>query len=244
MSKRLKFFIGHLSISFLIALVTVGMVFFIWYPSPLAKAVGVTHIFLMLMIIDVIVGPVLGWLVYKEEKKTLRIDLTIIILIQFFALSYGIYAIQQGRPVWLVFNVDQFEVVRNNEIYNKNIQQAQVRFQKVPMLSPQFAAVKFSENQKQKQQDMFDEVINGISLAQRPERYVELTQVRAQIQQRAQSLDLLNQYNNQVLVQKILEKYPQATAFVPLKSNAVDMTVLINKEKGEVIKIVDLRPWK
>lgn len=69
MSKRLKFFIGHLSISFLIALVVVGVVFFIWYPSPLAKAVGVTHIFLMLMIIDVIVGPILGWLVYKEGKK-------------------------------------------------------------------------------------------------------------------------------------------------------------------------------
>ena len=29
-----------------------------------------------------------------------------------------------------------------------------------------------------------------------------------------------------------------------LKANVVDMTVLINKEKGEVVKIVDLRPWK
>jgi hypothetical protein len=46
-----------------------------------------------------------------------------------------------------------------------------------------------------------------------------------------------------MLVQK-LKQYPQANAFVPLKANAVDMTVLINKEKGEVVKIVDLRPWK
>jgi len=42
----------------------------------------------------------------------------------------------------------------------------------------------------------------------------------------------------------ILQPVSQATAFLPLKANAVDMTVLINKEKGEVIKIVDLRPWK
>ena len=51
-------------------------------------------------------------------------------------------------------------------------------------------------------------------------------------------------YNDSNIVDKVLSKYPQATAFVPLKANALDMTVLINKEKGEVVKIVDLRPWK
>lgn len=54
----------------------------------------------------------------------------------------------------------------------------------------------------------------------------------------------LYKYNDKQLVQEILGQYPQADAFVPLKANAVDMTVLIDKEKGEVVKIVDLRPWK
>ncbi|AZN67958.1 TfpX/TfpZ family type IV pilin accessory protein [Acinetobacter haemolyticus] len=244
MSKRLSFFLCHLFISFLIALVVVGVVFFIWYPSPLATAVGVTHIFLILITIDVIAGPFLGWLVYKEGKKTLKMDLTVIILIQLSALVYGVYTIQQGRPVWLVFNVDQFEVVRSNEIYNKNIKQAEVRFQKTPILSPQFAAVKLSENPEQKQKDMFDEVLNGILLSHRPERYVELSKVRSTIQQQGRGLELLSQYNAPQLVQKTLSKHPQATAFIPLKTDVVDMTVLINKETGEVIKIVDLRPWK
>ncbi len=44
-------------------------------------------------------------------------------------------------------------------------------------------------------------------------------------------------------MRKILAKYPQATGYIPLKANAVDMTVLVNKETGVVIKIVDLRPW-
>ena len=68
MNKRIKFFLTHLSISFLIALLVNGLVFFIWYPSPLATAVGVTHIFLMLLVIDVILGPFLGLLVYKEAQ--------------------------------------------------------------------------------------------------------------------------------------------------------------------------------
>lgn len=49
---------------------------FIWYPTPLATAVGVTQIFLMMLAIDVTVGPILGFIVYKEGKKTLKMDLT------------------------------------------------------------------------------------------------------------------------------------------------------------------------
>lgn len=81
MSKRLKFFLNHLFISCLIVLLVIGLVFFIWYPSPLATAVGVTHIFLMMLAIDVIVGPILGLLVYKEGKKTLKFDLGVIIVL-------------------------------------------------------------------------------------------------------------------------------------------------------------------
>ncbi len=129
MSKRLKFFLGHLAISFFSALIVVGVVFFIWYPSPLAKAIGVTHIFLMMLAIDVIIGPLLGLLVYKEGKKSLKMDLSIIILIQIIALGYGVYSIAQGRPVWLAYNVDRFELVRNNEILTEQIAQASPQYQ-------------------------------------------------------------------------------------------------------------------
>ncbi|MCU4640152.1 TfpX/TfpZ family type IV pilin accessory protein [Acinetobacter courvalinii] len=244
MSKRLKFFFSHLSVSLIISLAVISLVFFIWYPSPLEKAVGVTHIFLMLIAIDMIIGPALGFFIYKEGKKTLKMDLTVIILVQLCALFYGVYTIQQGRPVWIAFNVDQFELVRKNEIYNKNLEQAEKIFQSPSLFKPEFVAISVSKDAKQRQQDMFDEVLNGISLSQRPERYAELSQAKHKMQERAQNLSLLEQYNDQVLVKKILKEYPQATAFLPLKANAVDMTVLINLKKGNVVKIVDLRPWK
>jgi hypothetical protein len=43
-------------------------------------------------------------------------------------------------------------------------------------------------------------------------------------------------------VDKVLTKYPDANAWLPLKANAKDMVVLINKEKAKIVKIVDLRP--
>lgn len=244
MSKRLKFFIGHLFISFLIALVVISIVFFIWYPSPLAKAVGVTHIFLMLIAIDVVVGPILGFIVYKEGKKSLKFDLAVVILLQLSALSFGVYSIAQGRPVWVSYVADRFELVRNNDLINDHIDQALPQFQNPSWLQPQYVAVKVSDNVNQRNDDLFAEVMGGISLAQRPERYVDFVQAKPQLQQRTKSLKELNQYNDVKQVERIVSKYPQATGFVPLKANAVDMVVLINKEKGEVVKIVDLRPWK
>ncbi|NAR62637.1 type IV pilin accessory protein [Acinetobacter haemolyticus] len=244
MSKRLKFFLSHLSISAMIALIVVGLVFFVWYPMPLAEAVGVTDIFLMLLVIDVIVGPMLGWVVYKEGKKTLKMDLSIIILLQLAALLYGIYSIGQGRPAWLAYNVDRFEVVRNNEIIEDHIAQALPQYQQPSWFKPQYVGVEFAKDTKTRNDDMFAEVMSGISLAQKPERYVDFSKVKPQMQQHAKTLDELKQYNDPVVVKETLAEYPQADAFVPLKATAVDMTVLINKETGDVIKVVDLRPWE
>ncbi len=244
MSKRIRFFIQHLTFSLIVALLVLGLVFQFWYPSPLSKAVGVTYILLMLLVIDVILGPLLGLLVYKEGKKTLKFDLSVIILIQIAALCYGVFSIEQGRPAWLVFYADRFELVRKNEIILENIDQAQPQFQQVSWTGPQLAAVKLAVSPQQRQNDMFTEVLGGISLAQQPDRYVELTQAKNQIQQRALPLAELEQYNPKTDIQKTLAKYPKADAWLPLKANAVDMVVLVNKESASIIKIVDLRPWK
>ncbi|WP_374973973.1 TfpX/TfpZ family type IV pilin accessory protein [Acinetobacter venetianus] len=243
MTSRNKFALGHLLISLFIASFIVALVFFIWYPYPLGKATGVTPIFLMMVGIDIILGPLLTWFVYKDGKKSLKFDLAVIILIQIAALFYGVFHIADGRPVWLVYSVDRFEVVRNNEIYTKNIQQANKIYQHPSWFGPQYVAIKFAKEPNKRRQDMFDEILGGVEISQRPERYVELSQVTDQIKMRVQGLTLLNQYNDPVIVKETLIKYPQADSFVPLKANAVDMSVLINKEKGEVVKIVDLRPW-
>lgn len=243
-SARLKFFLSHFAISVMITLMVMGLVFFIWYPSPLAQAVGVTNIFLMVLAIDVIIGPILGLLVYKESKKSLKMDLTVIISLQIAALFYGIYSIEQGRPVWLVYNTDRFELVNKNGVLTDNLSEALPEFQKIPWLKPQLIGVKIEQDVNTRNRDIFAEVLSGISIAQKPERYVPLIEVKHQIQQRAQNLELLNQFNDPQAVQKILAQYPQADAFVPLKATAVDMTVLINKETGDVIKVVDLRPWE
>lgn len=243
MSKRIKFFFSHLSISLLIAFLAMVVVFGIWYPSPLAKATGVTSIFLMMLVIDGVVGPILGLFVYKEGKKSLKFDLSVIILIQILALSYGVYSIAQGRPAWLVYSVDRFELVRNNDIQQQPSVSIKLEYRHPRWTGPEYVGVLISKNIKQKQNDMFNSVF-GLTLAKQPDRYVRFNQVEHDLNKYSQNLEILNQFNNKEELKYILNQYQDANAFVPLKANAVDMVVLINKEKGEVVKIVDLRPWK
>lgn len=244
MSKCLKFSLSHLFISIVVALIIIAWIFLIWYPQPLAQAVGVTHIFLMMVAIDVVLGPILGFFVYKEGKKTLKFDLAVIILIQLSALGYGLYSIAQGRPAWLVYNVDRFELVRNNEIIDVTNQKVQAQFMKPSWFNPKFAAVQIAKNNEERSKNMFEEVLGGVSLAQRPERYVGLPQVKLQIQKHAKNLNELEKFNSKQRVKEILKKYPSADAWFPLKANAIDMVVLMNRSSPRVVEIVDLRPWK
>lgn len=243
-TAKIRFVTAHLIVSICMGCIAAAIVFFCWYPYPLNKAVGVTHIFLMMLGIDMVLGPFFTWLVYKEGKKSLKFDLTIIIFIQVIALFYGVYKIADGRPVWLVYNVDRFELIKNNEIVIENPEKIQPQFVHPSWFKPQFVAAEFAKDKKQKNKEMFAEIGSGISIAQRPERYVEMNQAKSKIQQRGISLKELNDVNNKEEVANILAKYPEANAYLPLKASAVDMTVLIDKNKSKIIKIVDLRPWK
>lgn len=243
MSKRLRFFVGHMAASVCIALLVLGLVYGLWYPSPLAQAVGVTHIFLMLLAIDVILGPILGFVVYRESKKTLKFDLSVIILIQIAALVFGVYNIAQARPAWVVFNTDRFELIRNNDLILSE-QAPQAEFAQVSWIGPQWAAVKFANDIQQKNEDLFAEAIGGLSIAQRPERYIDINEEKVTLQKRALPLNILYQYNDKQQVNTVLAKYPQANHWLPMKALSIDMVVLINKETAKVIKIVDLSPWE
>jgi hypothetical protein len=244
MSFKIKLFSYHLLISIVLAIISTFIVFFIWHPFPLAKAVGVTHIFIMMLLIDTILGPLLTLLIAKKGKPSLRYDLTIIFILQLGALFYGMYNIASSRPVWIVFDSMRFDLVQANDIPKELLPLSKQPFNKLPLLSQNWAAVRVAKSDKEKSDRTFWELEQGVAPSMMPNLYTPLIHYQTKIQQQALPLEQLNSYNSNLSIIQVLNKHPQATAWLPLKANAVDMVVLINKEKGEVVKIVDLRPWK
>lgn len=243
MTSRLKVFFIHLLTSFFIALSAAGIVFLTWYPSPLYTAAGVTRIFLMLLVIDVILGPSLTLLVYKPGKKTLVMDLTVIALLQLSALAYGLHTVADGRPAWLVFAKDRFEMVRVPDIDERKLDQAAVEYRKPSWFGPKWVAASIPFLADEKNQILFESVAGGPDIAQRPNLYQPLDRQRQIIAKQAQPLSALAAFNPVEQIQQLTVRYPASNGWLPLKANAKDMTVLVNVESGAVVAIVDLRPW-
>lgn len=247
MSKRIRYFVSHLLISLILAVLTTILVTQIWYPAPLFSATGLAKIFFMLLAIDVLVGPLFSLLVYKENKKSLKFDLAVILLIQFSAFAYGLYSISQGRPAWIVFNKDRFELVRINEIDMRNLDKAPQIYRSAPLLGAKWVEVDVEAQSIEIQNKiLFEEGLSkgAYSVAQSPEYYIDLDKTFTKLGAKAQPLAELSKYNSQDIVQDIMAKYPNAVSFYPLKTNNKDMVVLMGK-KGDkaVLSIVDLRPW-
>ena len=238
MSKRLKFACKHFFISVLIGVITALLIYYVWYPYPLNIAVGVDQIFLMFIGIDIIVGPILGFLVYKELKKSLKVDLFIIVLLQFSAFIFGLISLEKARPTWIVFNSNQFELILKNEIISP-VNKSNMKYSESSWLGPQWVSTTPAKNITQKNNDIFDAVFNKVSTAQKIERYTDIELAKTTIMSKSLEIKELSKFNSDL---SILQNYPEVKKYLPLKSKLVDMTVLLDKE-GNVIKIVNLRPW-
>lgn len=185
-SKKTSYFIKNLLASIFIGLSALLVVYWLWYPAPLATATGANKLILMLVLIDIIIGPLLGLIVYKEAKKSLKFDLACIVVLQLSAFVYGVWHIADGRPAWVVFNADRFELVRNNEVIHD--EEVKPQYQSAAWTGPQFVAIQAAENTQKKNDDLFLEVLSGVKLSQFNARYVELQQLKQQMKYASQPI--------------------------------------------------------
>lgn len=245
MNDKLKFSMIYLSIATAVLLIAMTGIYRLWYPYPLLAAAGTQKLLLIIVSVNIALAIGLATMIFRKVKITdFKKDIVVSTLIQLLFLIVSIYGVYNIKPVWIAYNVDRFELILNTDLVNTNVHNAGKSFKSPSYFSPQYVGVEFSKDNEERNNNMFDEVLHGISIAQRPERYIPVEQVSTQIKERAQDLVLLEKYNNKNDVQSLLKKHPQADSFVPLQAKAVNMTVLLNKDNdNQVVAIVDLRPW-
>jgi hypothetical protein len=242
MPVRVRAFLLHLIGSAAIALIVMTLVFKAWYPAPLHTALGVTHIFLLLLSVDVVLGPLLTLIVFKVGKKTLVFDLAVIFLLQLSALGYGVWTVAEGRPAWLVFNVDRFDVVQAVDIDGRKLEEARADFKTPALFGPRWVGAMRPQDSSQRETIMFESILYGSDIAQRPNLYRPLNEFVSQIKQKALPLSGLNKFNKISDVEAVLAQWPSAKSWLPLKARAKPMAVLLDMN-AEVVAIVDLHPW-
>ena len=108
--NRYQAFAVHITIAAVVLTSTLGSLVFLFYPDFYFHAEGVWSATRIVIMVDLVLGPLLTLIVFKPGKKGLKFDLALIATVQISALIYGIYILYSERPAYLVFSIDRFEV--------------------------------------------------------------------------------------------------------------------------------------
>lgn len=121
-----KAFALHLVISICVAALVAFVIFGVWFPYPYRDLAGGSHLFWLMVGVDVVCGPVLTAILFNpaKPKREIKLDLSLIALLQATALAFGIYSISLARPVIQAFESDRFVVVSAAEIDPVQLQHA------------------------------------------------------------------------------------------------------------------------
>jgi hypothetical protein len=247
--NRFQAFGVHLMISITVGLFSAALVFLVWYSWPLSVATGVGEIFVLLLVVDVVMGPFITLVVFNPKKKKLKRDLAIVGLLQIVALFYGLHAVFVARPVYLVFAIDRFDLVYANELDKEKLKKVSTsEFQSLPLLRPKVIAAKSPEDQKTRNEIIFSAIHGGDDLFQLPQYYEAYSKSKAAVQKHMRPLTDLRSFNKEKAgsVEQLIEKYIQKkedVAYLPLRGKVADLTVIVKRDSAEVLSVEYLKPW-
>jgi hypothetical protein len=168
----------HLLLSLVVAALTATVVFSLWYPYPYRELAGGRALFLLVVAVDVVCGPLLTAVLFNPAKPRAELwrDLGWVALIQLGALGYGLNSVWQARPLFLVMEVDRFKVVAAPDLQGESAAAALAALPQAlkPSLltGPVTVAIRAPKDAQERETVMFESVQGGRDYAVRPEFYL------------------------------------------------------------------------
>lgn len=240
---RLKAGAIHLGISAVIATLSACLIFLVWYPAPLARIQGVDDVVMLMMVVDVLLGPVLTVAVFRRGKRGLTFDLAVIALLQAVALLYGLHTIFIARPVRIVFNVDRFDVVAAVDIDVESLARARVAGKPgLGWFGPMMTVASAPRDRKENAALTFSALSGGPDLPQLPHLQVPYDLGRDRVVGALRPVEALRKTSRLTrgewsAFMSSLPRPPDAVGWLPLLAKAGEAAVVIDRQSGEVIRI-------
>ena len=244
---RVKAALIHLGISAIVACAVVYLVFGVWYAAPWADALGVSKIFLIILGVDLCLGPLLTLVVFKVGKPSLKFDLTVIACLQIAALGYGLYTVGLARPAYTVFSKDRFDAVLANEVYKAVGEGKTLEFiEQSPWVQPLFGAKIVGANIPTDNAMLAKLGVSalggGVDVQNLQNLHLPYAAVLADIQNTAKPIATLSSTKPAVVANiKLLQaKYPANAVVSPLKIKFDILTVVMQKSDGKILGIEEM----
>jgi hypothetical protein len=234
----------HLLISAAIAAVSLFLTLVVWYPSPLFTAEGGNDILMILIGVDVMIGPLITLVIFKSGKPGLRFDLTVIGIVQAAALAYGTHVMFVARPVYIALVEDQFETVRANDLDPAIVASAvRPEFRSVPLTGPRYVGVELPKDIKALKELIAQSEKGGEPVQHLPQYYVPYADFRSDALKKSRPLQILREDNKAVTARIDNEiagtgRKPSELNFLRLQTRRGWGAVLIDAKTGDIVKIL------
>lgn len=172
----------HLLMSALVAAVAAGLVFGVWFPYPYRELVGGRELFLIVVAVDVVCGPLLTLVLFNhlKSRRELALDLSIVAVIQLAALAYGLHTVVEARPVYLAFEVDRFRAVTMADVQRDKLHPEMGGLHAIGWTGPRVIGVRQPKNNEEMMRSL-DLSLGGIDPAVRPDWWVPYEEVRSRV---------------------------------------------------------------
>ena len=237
----------HLLISALLVGGVVGIVYWLWYPEPTFGIVGVLPIILMLIGVDLVLGPLLTMIVYKHGKPGLKFDLSVIVLVQIAALVYGAHTLYQEKPHYLVFSVDRLEFLAQRHIDPLVMRFEESQTEHFAGLVQVFA--RRPEDPEEYQRYLDSVVSEGQpDLERRPEYWELWSDGAADIREQIRPLEAIKpsspaeQENVQQAFEKHTRNHPNL-GVLPIGGIPENVGLLLDRDTLEIVDVIYANPW-
>lgn len=246
--NRYQAFGVHFFCSLILMAISAIWIFIILYPGLIAYASGVAEIFILMVFVDVVLGPLITLIIFDPQKKELKRDLLAIVLAQLIALFYGLWVMFSARPVFIVFNINQFDVVYANELSGEALKRAKNQnYSTLPLWGPVYVGARLPGDPEIAKRIITDAISGGTDLQYMPEYYVTYQNISADIISSAKQLADLHAVNkkNSEKVNALLDRYLSRSdkiGYVPLKAKVNNLTVIIDKETADIVELNKLQP--
>jgi len=249
LGRRFRAAAIHLTISASVAALAAVLVFLFWYPYPYRVISGGRELFLLLISVDVVMGPLITLAVFNVSKPRaeLRRDLTMVGLLQLAALTYGLWTVAVARPVHVVFEIDRFRVVHAIEISKELVPQAPKGIDVFPWTGPTLLSLRPFRNSDERTDATFA-ALRGVQLGERPDLWQTYDQGRKDVLAAARPLSQLQgrhpaESDRILAAARGLGRQPQEIGYVPLASRRAFWTVLVDPKTADVIGFLPIDPY-
>ena len=238
----------HLSISLAIGLIVLALLFGLWYPPPYFRAAGADELVILLVGVDLTLGPLLTLIVFKSGKKGLKLDLALIGFAQLAALVYGLSVVLATRPVFLVATVDHFSLVSANDLAADDLEQGKMpQFRTLSWTGPRLVGTARPSDPHERSELLFSG-LKGKDIDRLPKYYIDYSNDTAEVLSHAQSLDKLlpNDASAQRLADDWLREHGRDRASVvwlPIRARRHDLTMLVDAKTGIPLGAIAVNPW-